>query len=284
LSRTKLFAAAIVGCASAALGASAATAQEPVPAPGSAQASVGGVSAPGNPVVERVVCKTQCVARRKATPGAVVKVKGEFLDYVDRVVFRGSSGPIPASLTYRDAIRVRAVVPAGARSSRPYVIDNRGVRSNRAPRKLEVVPPSLIPTAVFPVRGSHDFGGAGARFGAGRSGHTHQGQDVMASCGTRLVSAMTGRVQYRAYQGAAGNYVVIDTKGSATDLVYMHLAAPALVDEGERVAAGQRIGEVGETGNAEGCHLHFEYWKGDWYGGGHPVDPLPYLKAWDKVS
>jgi murein DD-endopeptidase MepM/ murein hydrolase activator NlpD len=269
---------------SAGIGASGAAAQETAPAPGSAQASVGGVSAPGNPVVDRVVCKSQCVARRKATPGAVVKVKGEFLDYVDRVVFRGSSGPIPAELTYRDPIRVRAIVPAGARSSRPYVIDNRGVRSNRAPRKLEVVPASLIPTAVFPVRGPHDFGGAGARFGAGRSGHIHQGQDVMASCGTKLVSAMAGRVQYRAYQGAAGNYVVIDTKGSAVDLVYMHLAAPALVGAGDRVGAGQRIGEVGETGNAEGCHLHFEYWKGDWYGGGKPVDPLAYLRAWDKVS
>ena len=299
-----IFGYAVAACAMASIGTGAAMAQESggVTTPGvgapaesqtaqesgtgtPAQVSGGGaVSAPGDPVVQKVTCKTQCVSRLKATPGSVVRLKGEFLDYSDRVVFRGSSGPIPASLTYRDAIRVRAVVPSGALSSRPYVVDSRGVRSNRAPRKLRVVPASEVPTAIFPVRGSHDYGGAGARFGAGRDGHIHQGQDVMAACGTKLVSAVAGKVQYRAYQGSAGNYVVIDSRGSNVDLVYMHLQKPALVAPGHWVGAGQKIGLVGATGNAEGCHLHFEYWRGDWYGGGEPVDPLPYLKAWDKTS
>jgi len=39
-----------------------------------------------------------------------------------------------------------------------------------------------------------------------------------------------------------------------------------------------------QTGDATGCHLHFEYWQGDWFGGGHPIDPLPFLKAWDPSS
>jgi murein DD-endopeptidase MepM/ murein hydrolase activator NlpD len=251
---------------------------------GGAVPSGGGTSAPGDPVVERVVCKSQCVSGLKATPGALVKVKGQFLDYVDKVVFRGPSGPIPAALSYRDPLRVKAVVPSGAITGRPYVVDSRGVRSNRAPRKLAVLPVSAIPTAVFPVRGPHDYGSAGARFGAGRGGRSHQGQDVMAACGTKLVSAVAGRVQYSGYQGAAGNYAVIDSKGTNVDLVYMHLQKPAIVAEGGAVGAGQKIGLVGATGNAQGCHLHFEYWKGDWYGGGKPVDPLPYLKAWDKTS
>ena len=42
-------------------------------------------------------------------------------------------------------------------------------------------------SSVFPVRGAYDFGGSEARFGAGRSGHSHQGQDVFAACGTPLV-------------------------------------------------------------------------------------------------
>ena len=37
---------------------------------------------------------------------------------------------------------------------------------------------------MFPVRGRHDFGGSNADFGSGRSGHSHQGQDVFARCGT----------------------------------------------------------------------------------------------------
>jgi murein DD-endopeptidase MepM/ murein hydrolase activator NlpD len=254
---------------------------------GGAHASSGGVSAPGRPVVERVVCKTGCLGRRKAATGAVVKFKGEFLDYVEQVVFRGASGPMPVALTYRDPIRVRAIVPVGAISSRPYVIDARGRRSNRAPRKLSIrAAPVVSPgTGVFPVQGPHDYGGPGARFGAPRNGHTHQGQDVTAACGTPLVSVMTGTVQYAGYQSAAGNYIVIDNNGTLDDFVYMHLAYPAAITTvNAPVAAGQQIGVVGRTGDATGCHLHFEYWQGNWYGGGQPIDPLPYLLAWDATS
>lgn len=219
-----------------------------------------------------------------ARPGSVIKFKGEFLDYVDQVVFRGPTGPMPVPLTYGDAKLVRAVVPDGAISSKPYVIDSRGVRSNRAPKKLRVRAVPALGSGVFPVQGPHDYGGAGARFGAPRGGHTHQGQDVMAACGTPLVSVMTGTVDYAGYQAAAGNYIVIDNNGSSTDFVYMHLAYPALIRKvNAPIAAGQQIGAVGNTGNSQGCHLHFEYWQGDWYGGGSPIDPLPYLKAWDAA-
>jgi murein DD-endopeptidase MepM/ murein hydrolase activator NlpD len=51
------------------------------------------------------------------------------------------------------------------------------------------------------------------------------------------------------------------------------------------VRTGQPIGFVGDTGDADGCHLHFEMWSGPgWYTGGSPFDPLPSLQAWDRVS
>ena len=138
---------------------------------------------------------------------------------------------------------------------------------------------------IFPVRGRHDFGGAGAHFGAGRAGHSHQGQDVMASCGTRMVAARGGRVQFKGYHSAAGNYLVIDGDGTEVDYVYMHLDQPSPFGEGDRVYTGQTIGAVGETGNARGCHLHFEMWSGPgWYDGGDPFDPFPALRAWDSWS
>jgi murein DD-endopeptidase MepM/ murein hydrolase activator NlpD len=138
---------------------------------------------------------------------------------------------------------------------------------------------------AFPVLGPHDYGSAGARFGAGRSGHTHQGQDVMADCGLPLVAARGGRVQYTGTDGAAGIYIVIDGKGTAYDTAYMHLAAPSPLKVGDLVRTGQPIGLVGDTGNAQGCHLHFELWASPgWYEGGGPVDPLPYLKQWDAYS
>lgn len=138
---------------------------------------------------------------------------------------------------------------------------------------------------IFPIRGRHDFGGAGARFGAGRAGHSHQGQDVMASCGTKMVAARGGKVQYRGYHRAAGNYLVVDGAGTSVDYVYMHLAQPSPFVSGDRVYTGQQIGSVGETGNARGCHLHFEMWGAPgWYDGGRPQNPLPSLLAWDRWS
>ena len=121
----------------------------------------------------------------------------------------------------------------------------------------------------FPVRASHDFGAAAAVFGAVRSGHSHQGHDVFARCGARLVAARGGRVLYAGYQGSAGNYVVVDSAGTAPDAVYMNLATASALSTGDRVLTGQTIGAVGETGNAQGCHLHFELWSAPgWYRGG----------------
>jgi murein DD-endopeptidase MepM/ murein hydrolase activator NlpD len=138
---------------------------------------------------------------------------------------------------------------------------------------------------VFPVRGRHDYGGANADFGSGRSGHSHQGHDVFARCGTRMVAARGGRVQYAGYHGAAGNYLVIDGAGTGTDYAYMHLAQPSPFRTGDRVYTGQEIGAVGETGNASGCHLHFELWRSPgWYDGGRPFDPEDSLRAWDSWS
>lgn len=138
---------------------------------------------------------------------------------------------------------------------------------------------------AFPVLGTHDFGSSAGRFGASRSGHTHQGQDTMAACGTPLIAARGGTIQYSGYQGAAGNYVVIDGKGTSLDFMYAHLAEPSPLQTGEPVRTGQPIGIVGDTGDATACHLHFEIWTAPgWYEGGSPIDPLPYLEKWDRYS
>ncbi len=138
---------------------------------------------------------------------------------------------------------------------------------------------------IFPVRGRHDYGGSGADFGSGRSGHSHQGHDVFAKCGTPMVAARGGKVQYAGYHGAAGNYLVIDGAGSDLDYAYMHMVEPSAFRAGDRVYTGQRIGSVGDSGNAQGCHLHFELWAAPgWYDGGDPFDPLPSLKSWDSWS
>lgn len=138
---------------------------------------------------------------------------------------------------------------------------------------------------IFPVRGRHNYGGAGARFGAQRNGHTHQGQDVLANCGTRLVAAEGGTVRYKQYQSAAGYYLIIHGDESGDDYGYMHLRAPSPFAPGDHVDTGEQIGNVGDTGDATGCHLHFETWTPPgWYSGGKPQDPLASLQSWDAFS
>lgn len=136
---------------------------------------------------------------------------------------------------------------------------------------------------LFPIRGRHDLGQTTTNgFGGGRG---HQGQDMFAACGTSLVAARQGIVRYAGYHKAAGNYVVIQGKASGFDYVYMHMKGAPLVRAGDEVYTGQPIGRVGDTGNAQGCHLHFELWsQPGWYQGGRPIDPLPRLRQWDSYS
>lgn len=157
---------------------------------------------------------------------------------------------------------------------------------------FRVVPDGSAPGAVakqfslfdhiFPIRGKHDLGqGPVNNFGGGRG---HQGQDMFAACGTRLAAARGGVVVKSTYQSRAGNYVVI-RRADGQSYAYMHMRKRSPLREGERVVTGQTVGEVGETGRASGCHLHFELWTAPgWYSGGKPIDPLPALTLWDNWS
>jgi murein DD-endopeptidase MepM/ murein hydrolase activator NlpD len=374
---------------------------------GGAQAQSGGGGAVwvAKPQVTKVSCLRGCASRKRAQGGATLKITGQALDGVTRVVFYGSTGrsdDVQAKIRSGSAHRLNAKVPVGAVTGPVAVQTASGVSSKRT-RTIAILPaPPPAPNAtlspapgaptletgtsrtqvfigalravsfsyrvatastagvelvrasdgavvkswpaasmqpgqvgtvvwtgalgkaaappgrysfrltaqspngvvarsaqagdvsrdsfdlyenVFPIRGKHQYGMGAGRFGAGRPGHSHQGQDTFAKCGTRLVAARGGRVKYAGYQSRAGYYVVIDGSVTGNDYVYMHLAEPSPFRTGDRVYTGQRIGSVGDTGDAQGCHLHFELWSAPgWYSGGRPFDPLPALRAWDGWS
>lgn len=136
---------------------------------------------------------------------------------------------------------------------------------------------------VFPVQGSHGARGAVGEYHAPRSGgRIHEGVDVTAACGTRLVAVRNGRVRRTGFDPILyGNYVLLHGEGERRSYFYAHLARPAPVREGQRLWEGQPLGVVGETGNAlgTGCHLHFEV-----HVNGTPIDPTPMLTRWDRYS
>ena len=135
--------------------------------------------------------------------------------------------------------------------------------------------------AVFPVRGRHDFGSAVNGFGGGRG---HQGQDIFAVCGTPVVAARAGTVVEAETAGNEGNYVVMKAV-DGPDQAYLHLLRPNSVSKGDRVGAGERIGKVGDSGNADGCHLHFELWTAPGrFTGGSAMNPRAALDRWATLS
>ena len=124
-------------------------------------------------------------------------------------------------------------------------------------------------------------------WGAARSGHRHQGNDLMAPKMTEVYAVADGTVTWIRDRGTAGRYLVIDHE-NGWESWYMHLnddnpgtddgragiELGITVREGDHVVAGQHVGFVGDSGNAEGSssHTHFEL-----HFNGSPVDPHSYL-------
>jgi hypothetical protein len=135
----------------------------------------------------------------------------------------------------------------------------------------------------FPVHGPHGTRGPIGEFGAPRNGgRRHKGFDVTGRCGTPLAAAVTGTVVKRAYDPRLdGNFIVIRGLGERRKYWYAHMVDPSPFERGDEVRVGQVVGHIGRSGNAGStpCHLHFEI-----HVGGRPVDPEPYLRAWDRYS
>jgi murein DD-endopeptidase MepM/ murein hydrolase activator NlpD len=201
------------------------------------------------------------------------------------IAWDGAATDSGRALDGRYEVRI-GTAPAGAETASPQPV---GLSAGGAAPQGAAPPPGsariaafTFASAVFPVQGAHTYGEGAARFGAGRSGHSHEGQDVMADCGTPVVAARGGVVKQSTYQYAAGNYVVIDDPLTGEAQMYAHFREPAFVGRGDRVEAGEQIGIVGDTGDATACHLHFELWTAPgWYEGGSPIDPYATLKRWE---
>ncbi len=136
---------------------------------------------------------------------------------------------------------------------------------------------AIADSRAAPVSGGHvgtGYGVSGSHWSTGR----HTGVDYPASVGTRVSAAGSGKVISAGYDGAYGNRVVIQHE-NGYESTYNHLSQIS-VHVGDTVVTGDKIGEVGETGNAFGPHLHFEVAKGgDGWGSGSFVDPAAWLNG-----
>lgn len=132
---------------------------------------------------------------------------------------------------------------------------------------------------LWPV-GDHAVGTAFGAQGSQWSSGSHTGVDFTAAGGSPVQAVSGGRVVLARTASAGspyGNYVIVD-HGNGRYSLYAHLSG-FNVQVGQQLKAGQHIGQVGETGNAEGAHLHFEIRKGsNWMYPESAVDPNAFLE------
>lgn len=84
----------------------------------------------------------------------------------------------------------------------------------------------------------------------------HGALDIAGDTGDTIVAAKSGVVTYAGYMGTYGILVRID-HGNGFETYYAHMSR-ATVSVGDTVKQGDKIGEIGMTGNTNGPHVHFE--------------------------
>jgi murein DD-endopeptidase MepM/ murein hydrolase activator NlpD len=104
-----------------------------------------------------------------------------------------------------------------------------------------------------------------------RWGKLHAGIDLAAPEGTAYVAIHAGTITAAGYSGGYG-YAITVKQDNGVEVIYAH-SRRLLVQAGQKVTAGQVIGEVGNTGASYGTHLHLEI-----HVNGAPTDPIPFLR------
>jgi len=104
------------------------------------------------------------------------------------------------------------------------------------------------------------------------AGTYHYGVDMPAPAGAPVLATAAGRVMRIQRKGPGGLEVLVQHDGFVGIYSHLGMVTPALAEGKTTLAAGERLGVVGQSGVTYGMHLYFEMLLA-----GRPVDPAPYL-------
>ena len=133
-------------------------------------------------------------------------------------------------------------------------------------------PPEWLPVPVAGIRSSQLRDTWGAARSGGRS---HEGIDIPARRGTPVLSVSHGVVSAVQERELGGNTVSVLGPGGYSHY-YAHLDSYGRYLPGDRVAEGDTLGYVGDTGNAKGTTPHLHYGI---YTSGGAINPFPLLTS-----
>jgi murein DD-endopeptidase MepM/ murein hydrolase activator NlpD len=105
----------------------------------------------------------------------------------------------------------------------------------------------------------------------------HSGMDFRAPVGMAAKVTAAGTVTRAGWAGGYGRMVEVD-HGNGFSTRYGHLSK-ILVKVGDKLAAGDEVGETGSSGRSTGPHLHYEVRHN-----GEAVNPLRFLSVGKKVQ
>jgi murein DD-endopeptidase MepM/ murein hydrolase activator NlpD len=141
---------------------------------------------------------------------------------------------------------------------------------------------------VFPIFGAASFGDSFGGPRANMPGGWHHGEDIFAPEGAPILAIADGTLHQIGFI-PIGGYRLWLRDEAGNEFYYAHLSAYSpLAVEGQHVEAGDVIGFVGATGDADGGapHLHFEIHPSSMLGLGYDgvVAPYPFLTAWRRAA
>ncbi len=251
----------------------------PAPVTTTASQTLPVIPKPGQtlPVISKTKTKTKTTTT--TTPAATTTTKTAKTTPTATTTTTAKTTPTTTTITTPAATTTTTTIT----TTKP---PNRGPAGTATPVAQKGTPPLTAGPYVFPVFGKSSYGDT---FGAPRADVSfHHGDDIFGGLGQPVLAVADGVVFSVGWNNLGGNRLWLrDDQGN--DYYYAHLSAFSIgAVDGAHVKAGDVVGFMGETGDAEGTpvHLHFEI---------HPVsllflgydgaaDPTSYLNSWKHLA
>lgn len=215
--------------------------------------TVQSISSKFNLTMQTVLWANNLTARSRLKEGQMLKILP-----TDGVLHLVRKGETISSLSLAYRVYTEDIIDANRLSSEGFIVAGETlIIPGARPLPPPASRPRISEKILVDVRGALTNPAPGSHRSQGL--HWRNAVDLANSCGGPVAAAAGGEVikaDGAGWNGGFGKYVMLAHAGGFIT-VYGHLSG-ILVSPGQQVGQGERIGSLGATGRATGCHVHFE--------------------------